>query len=64
MLLDEIGREAIVPGGHRGVCREHNLRGRATERLVGADAFCFHPLTDEFQCRKGAVSLVQMRDPR
>ena len=62
VLLDELRREPIVPGRHRRVRGEDDLRRHAAHRFVRADALDIHPPPHQLERRKGAVSLVQMHD--
>ena len=58
------GAKAIVAGGHRRMCRKHDLRGNSSQRLGRADPFGLHPLTRQLQRGEGAVSFVEMDDAR
>ena len=62
MLLDEMRREAIVPGRHRRVRREDDLRRNSAQRFAGADAFGRHALRRQLERGERAVSFVEMDD--
>ena len=61
VLVDEPRAEAVVPGRHRRVRREHDLCGDAAERFPDVDALDDHPLPHELERREGAVALVEVQ---
>ena len=62
VLLDEVGREAIVACRHRRVRGEHHLRGHAPRGFFEADAFGVHAAANELERRERAVPFVEMDD--
>ncbi len=64
MFLDQVGIEAVVPGGNGRVRRENNLARNARDGGVKPDAFIFHPHANGFEDGEGAVTFVEVKDAR
>ena len=62
VLLDEIGRKAVVAGRDGRVGREDDVRGDEAQRLAGRQALALHALPHELERREGAVAFVQVGD--
>ena len=62
VLLDEIGREAVVAGRDRRVRGETDVRGDHAQRLVRRQPLALHPLAPELERGEGAVAFVQVVD--
>ena len=57
VLLDQSAREPIVPGRHRRVRGEDDLRRHAAHRLVDADPLALHPPPHQLQRRRTRCAL-------
>ena len=62
VFLDQIGRKAIVPGGHRRVGGEDHFPGDLVGSGVEVQAFFLHAVTHRLQHREPAVPLVEVKD--
>ena len=64
VLVDERGGKSIVPGRHRCVRGEDDLRSDPPHRFPRVDSFRLHPLADQFERGERTVPLVQVDDTR
>ena len=64
VLLDHVRIEAVMPGRHRRVRREHSHRGRFTKSLVEAQAVLLHPSANEFKRRESRVAFIHVDHAR
>ena len=60
VLLDELGTEAVVAGGDRGMGREAGHGGHVAHGLAEGDLLGLHLGADHLQAGEGAVPLIQM----
>ena len=61
MFLDQRRREPIVPGRHRRVGREDDVRGDAARRLRDVDPFRRHAPANQLERGEGAVPFIEVQ---
>ena len=64
VLFDQLGAEAVVPGGDGSVRREGAHGRRLAQRLVERQVVFFHPLADDFEPGEGRVPFVHVDHAR
>ena len=64
MLLDQIRSEAIVTCRNWGMGGEDGSLGDFSQRVVKGQAIVAHPFANHFEWSKGAMTFIQVINPR